>query len=121
MLTWSRSYFGSRSLCQALSAMRLWAMSAVVLLVAALAGCAAEQPRRTVRLEILANATYLVDGSPAEKNLLAAALSSKGQPNSKLLVLIVPQNGAPYEAVRGAVEAARNAGANMGMIGNTLW
>lgn len=121
MLIPPRSYFGSRSLSEALRAVRLWAMSTLLLLASVLAACAAEQPPRTVRLEITANGTYLVDGTPVERTVLAAALSSRGKQNEKLLVHIIPQNGAPYEAVRDAIEAAQKAGANIGMVGNTLW
>ena len=101
--------------------MRSLAASLLFPLAAALAGCAAEQPSPTVRLEISTNGTYVVDGVVVEKAALANALSKKRKPDAKLLVHIVPQNGAPNEAIRGAVEAAQNAGANIGMVGNALW
>lgn len=80
--------------------------------------CTSQSSLEVVKLEVSELGAYSVDGRLAEGVALKDALLAKRRPGKQLLVHIVPSSKAKYEAVEAAVKAARDAGANIGMVGN---
>ena len=97
------------------------ALAAGALVVALAAACASREPAHVVRLEISSLNTYAVNGEPVERGALTTALLLRKRTGEELLVHVLPAQGAKYEAVQAAVEAAQKAGARLGMVGNVAF
>ena len=88
------------------------------LALALVAGCVRREPAEIVQLEVSSLGTYAVNGVPVDLQTLSAVLLSHKRAGDELLVRVIPLQGAKYESVYAAVEAAQKAGARVGMVGN---
>jgi biopolymer transport protein ExbD len=93
-------------------------VAASAMVIAMLSACATHEPVDVVQLEISTLGAYFVDGTLVQREALTQALLSRKRPNEELVVHLVLSQGTKYEAVRVAVEAARGAGASLGIVGN---